>query len=116
VPWCSAFVNWIAWLCWLPRSKSLRARSWLLVGDRVEYPIRGQRGFDVAVFKRGKFPQPGPEVIDAPGHVGFFHSYDKDAKTIRILGGNQHNQVSLMTISENYLLGVRRLCGGSESL
>ena len=32
VPWCSAFVNYPAWLLRLPRSKSLRARSWLEVG------------------------------------------------------------------------------------
>ena len=25
VPWCSAFVNYVAWLLRLPRSKSLRA-------------------------------------------------------------------------------------------
>lgn len=29
VAWCSAFVNYIAWLLRLPRSKSLMARSWL---------------------------------------------------------------------------------------
>jgi len=45
VPWCSAFVNYIAWLMRLPRSKSLRARSgrpllarW--VGDRREGGLR----------------------------------------------------------------------------
>ena len=27
VPWCSAFVNYIAWLLRLPRSKALNARS-----------------------------------------------------------------------------------------
>lgn len=27
VPWCSAFLNYVAWLLRLPRSKSLRARS-----------------------------------------------------------------------------------------
>jgi hypothetical protein len=31
VPWCSAFINYIAWLLRLPRSKSLLARSWLLI-------------------------------------------------------------------------------------
>ena len=109
VPWCSAFVNWICWLLCLPRSKSLRARSWLLVGDPVIYPIRAQKGFDIAVFQRGRHPQPGPGVIDAPGHVGFFLRYDNEKKTIAILGGNQRNKVSVMSISERYLLGIRRL-------
>jgi hypothetical protein len=35
VPWCSAFTNYVAWLLRLPRSKSLRARSWLIVGKVI---------------------------------------------------------------------------------
>jgi len=36
VAWCSAFCNYIAWLLRLPRSKSLRARSWLGIGQAVD--------------------------------------------------------------------------------
>lgn len=111
VPWCSAFINWICWNFWLPRSKSLMARSWLLVGEKVPYPIRAKKGWDVAVFKRGDHPQPGPEVTDAKGHVGFFHSYNKESQLITILGGNQNNQVGIKKISERDLLGIRRLYG-----
>ena len=33
VRWRSAFMNYITWLLRLPRSKNLRARSWLIVAD-----------------------------------------------------------------------------------
>src|SRR5688572_28367883 len=68
VPWCSAFVNSIAWLLALPRSKSLAARSWLRVGTPIELGD-AVRGFDVVILKRGLGPQPGPEITSgAPGH------------------------------------------------
>ena len=52
VPWCSAFVNYCAWLLRLPRSKSLAARSWLNVG--VPVPLTAATpGFDVVVLWRG---------------------------------------------------------------
>ena len=64
VPWCSAFVNYICWLLRLPRSKDLRARSWLGVGSEVRQvdAIEG----DIVVLRRGNNP--------AQGHVGFFSS------------------------------------------
>ena len=67
VPWCSAFANYVAWLLRLPRSKILRARSWLLVGEVIDLK-NAESGFDVVIiFKRGSGSQPGPDVIDAPG-------------------------------------------------
>jgi uncharacterized protein (TIGR02594 family) len=53
VPWCSAFMNYIAWLRRLPRSKSLQARSWLLVGKAVKLED-AEPGFDVVILKRGE--------------------------------------------------------------
>lgn len=102
--WCSVFVSAIAWDLRLPRSKSARARSWLLVG----LPIRldqAQPAFDVVVLRRGT--KHGPEVIDAPGHVGFYAAHDKTRVTV--LGGNQANAVSLAKFDVNDVLGVRRL-------
>ena len=109
VPWCSAFLNWVCWLLQLPRTKSLRARSWLTVGEVIDDINDAQKGFDVCIFKRGKGRQPGPEVINAPGHVGLFLRYDKARNVVSILGGNQKDQVSVMTIDKKFLLGVRRL-------
>jgi uncharacterized protein (TIGR02594 family) len=106
VPWCSAFANYVAWLLRLPRSKSLRARSWLNVGQVISLE-EAEPGFDVVIFKRGTGSQPGPEVIDAPGHVGFFAGVD--GTKILVLGGNQSDSVSIGSYPKNALLGVRRL-------
>jgi len=70
VPWCSAFANYVCWLLRLPRSKNLRARSWLEVGKGI--PLDMAEAGDIIVLKRGKGEQPGPEVLKAPGHVGFY--------------------------------------------
>jgi uncharacterized protein (TIGR02594 family) len=110
VPWCSAFINGVAWELRLPRSKSAAARSWLNIG--VPMPLEGaEAGFDVVILKRGGAPQPGPEVIDAPGHVGFFAGLDWDLKRILVLGGNQGNSVSIGSFPVDSLLGLRRLAG-----
>jgi uncharacterized protein (TIGR02594 family) len=106
VPWCSAFTNYIAWLLRLPRSKSLRARSWLNVGEVISLEA-AEPGFDVVIFKRGTGQQPGPDVIDAPGHVGFFAGID-GAKVLA-LGGNQGDTVSVSPYLKKNVLGVRRL-------
>lgn len=108
-PWCSAFVNYIAWLLNLPRSRRLNARSWLAVGQPV--PLDQARpGFDVAVLTRGKPPQPGPEKLDAPGHVGFFAGFAGiNRSKILVLGGNQGDTVSIAEYPAERLLGVRRL-------
>ena len=106
VPWCSAFTNYIAWLLRLPRSKSLRARSWLNIGEVI--PLEAaEPGFDVVIFKRGTGKQPGPDVVDAPGHVGFFAGID-GAKVL-VLGGNQGDTVSVSPYLKKNVLGVRRL-------
>lgn len=104
VPWCSAFVNYVAWLLDLPRSRSLAARSWLAVGVEAHAPARG---FDVVVLRRGLGPQPGPEVLQAPGHVGFFDRYEGDR--VYVLGGNQGDAVSLAPFPRASVLGVRSL-------
>jgi uncharacterized protein (TIGR02594 family) len=106
VPWCSAFVNYIAWLLRLPRSKSLMARSWLRVGIPISLDL-ARPGFDVTVIKRGGDNQPGPDVTDAPGHVGFFGGVE--GTTILMLGGNQGDSVSLDRFPLTQVLGVRRL-------
>lgn len=104
VAWCSAFVNWINWMLRLPRSKNLRARSWLLVGEAID--VRdGYPAFDVVILKRGGGP--GADVIEAPGHVGFFAGYSKD--TVYVLGGNQGDAVNVAAFPVADVLGVRRI-------
>jgi uncharacterized protein (TIGR02594 family) len=106
VAWCSAFVNYVAWILRLPRSKSLRARSWLRVGRPLELEL-ARADFDVVILKRGGGPQPPATVIEAPGHVGFFAGLEGDR--ILVLGGNQGNEVSIDGYPRDRLLGVRRL-------
>lgn len=102
IPWCSAFVNGIAWELRLPRSKSAAARSWLGVGEAIELSLATAEHC-IVILKRGTNP--------AQGHVGFFAGID-DASgehRVRIIGGNQGNQVSIATFPERDVIGVRRL-------
>jgi uncharacterized protein (TIGR02594 family) len=112
-PWCSAFVNGIAWELRLPRSNSAAARSWLKVGVPVA-PRDAVAGFDVVILRRGEGDQPGPEVTSgAPGHVGFFAGWDTPGGRVLVLGGNQGDEVSVDGFGAARILGVRRIAGVS---
>ena len=97
--WCSAFTHAVAEEAGYKGSGKLNARSWLGVGDEV--PAAQAKQGDVVVLWRDN-------KSSWKGHVGFFHGYDKKGN-IRVLGGNQGNQVSIQTYPSNRLLGVRRL-------
>lgn len=98
--WCSAFVNAMAEEAGYERSGKLNARSWLDVGMPVQ--ARFAAPGDVVVFWR--------VAKDSwQGHVGFVVSRDANARTVRVLGGNQNDSVSIATYSETMLLGYRRL-------
>ena len=105
-PWCSAFLNGLCYALGLPRSGSAAARSWLRVGKIVGLhdALVGQ---DIVVLKRGKEPQPGPEVLNASGHVGIFAGYDGD--NIRLLGGNQGGMVCVAPFPMEKVIGIRRI-------
>ena len=106
VAWCSAFVNYICWLLRLPRSKSLMARSWLNVGRTIQ--IEDARvGFDIVILMRGGGNQPGPDVINAPGHVGFFAGMG--VEHVLLLAGNQSDAVNISRFPLSQILGIRRL-------
>jgi len=108
VPWCSAFMNYVAWILRLPRSKSLAARSWLDVGMPVTTD-KAEAGFDVVILQRGTGIQPGPEVTNAPGHVGLFAGLNVPTKTVLVLGGNQGDAVNIKAFPVEQILGIRRL-------
>jgi len=119
IPWCSAFANYVCWLLRLPRSKSLAARSWLDVGHSVNF-VDAEVGFDIVILKRGGGNQPGPEVRKAQGHVGFFGGWsdevlidyatlDTTPKYVKVLGGNQNNEVNVSTYGSERILGIHRL-------
>ena len=108
VPWCGVWLSAICWLLRLPRSKSKSARSWLAVGSAVELH-RAEVGFDVVILKRGPGLQPGPDILQAPGHVGLFAGFDAGTNTVQILAGNQGNAVSVRPFPTDRVLGIRRL-------
>jgi uncharacterized protein (TIGR02594 family) len=97
-PWCSAFVNAIAWLLKLERTRNLAARSWLKSGLPVPL-TSAEVGWDIAVLSRPPSP--------TSGHVGFYAGHSD--MTISLLGGNQGNAVSVATFSRSRLVQIRRL-------
>lgn len=105
-PWCSTFLNGICFLLGLPRSNSRSARSWLKVGRPVALSDAAP-GFAVVVLKRGSGQQPGPEVLNAPGHVGLL--VRTDGETVWLLGGNQGDAVSIAPFRADRVLGVREI-------
>ena len=106
-PWCSSWLNAIAWLLRLPRSKSAAARSWLELGTPIPL-MDAKPGYDVVIFKRGPEPQPGPDVTrGAQGHVALFAGLQ--GEHVLALGGNQGNAVNVSRYQISSVLGVRRL-------
>lgn len=92
VPWCAAAVG--AWLSRAGRkpSGSLMARSYLYWGQKSK-PMRGA----VVVFQRGKPPS---------GHVAFYVR-DNGNGTIRVVGGNQSDAVTIANYQKARVLGYR---------
>lgn len=95
VPWCSGFVNFIAWALRLPRSKSLAARSWLTIGRSIALE-EAKAENDVVILER-----------DGGGHVGFFAG--REGENVLLLGGNQRDAVNVSAFPIARVLGVRRL-------
>ncbi|PRP68098.1 TIGR02594 family protein [Nonlabens agnitus] len=93
--WCSAFVNSVHHKACLPLSRKLNAISWLEIGEPVTDPVVG----DVVVFWR-KFKGSGY------GHVGFY--INETDTHIRVLGGNQSNEVNIALYPKDRLEGYRR--------
>ena len=107
-PWCSAFMNGIAWELRLPRSKSAAARSWLGVGTPITLR-EAHAANDVVILTRGEGVQPDASVLNAIGHVGLFASFDPAVRVVNVLAGNQGNAVSVLPFDSARVLGVRRL-------
>ena len=101
VPWCSAFVCWRLEQVGIASTDLARARSFLEWGRELRPPAYGA----IVVLSRGADP-PGPEVIEAPGHVGFLVG-SPTPKEILLLGGNQADQVCVRPYARDRILGVR---------
>jgi uncharacterized protein (TIGR02594 family) len=90
--WCSAFVVWVMERAGYKSTNSAWARSWLDWGKEID--DRPRRGA-IAVFSRGV----------RSGHVAFHLSHTDS--TVRVLGGNQGDAVSIAEQDRSNLLGYR---------
>lgn len=90
VAWCSSFVNFCVTRAGVAGTNSAWARSWATWGRKIGEPVPGC----IVVFRRG-----------TGGHVAFFVS--RTASTIRVLGGNQSDQVNISNYPADRLIGYR---------
>lgn len=91
--WCAAFCGAVLKRSGLPNTGSLAARSYLNYGKELSEPKLGC----IVVFKRGN--------SSWEGHVAFY--VGETATTVRVLGGNQSNRVSVASYPKSKLLGYR---------
>lgn len=97
VPWCSAFANWCFNKAGGKGTNSAAARSWLDWGEPVEHAREG----DVVIFKS---PLRGPDA----GHVAFFVGNGSIHGFVKVLGGNQRDEVCYEMYPVSNIIGVRR--------
>jgi uncharacterized protein (TIGR02594 family) len=93
VPWCSSFANWVMKQAGIKGSGEASARSWLNWGQKLETPRRGC----IVVLKRPGSP--------TNGHVAFY--VGEENGRLKLLGGNQENQVKISFYDKSRLLGYR---------
>ncbi len=93
-PWCSSFVNWVLAHAGYKGTRSARARDWLGWGLKMQQPSAGA----VTVLHRQRGPRHDRSTGSSSGyHVAFFVS--RTPTHIRLLGGNQSNQVKYSDFS-----------------
>lgn len=101
-PWCDIWVDSVMQRAGLHFTETKLARSWLkwTGGELITDPNRLRLG-DIVVLSRG--------TSTWQGHVGFF--VGRENGRIKLLGGNQNNQVNISAYAENRFLGARRPLG-----
>lgn len=93
-PWCAAFVNWCLAQCNVKGTNMANARSFLGWGKSLETPKAGC----IVVFSSSRGPR--------SGHVGFYVGENPNG-TVRVLGGNQGDQVSVASYPAEKVLAYR---------
>lgn len=93
VPWCSSFVNFCMKKAGFPGTGSASARSWRNFGGNLDTSRLGC----IVVLRRGPNPN--------NGHVGFFAG--ESTSHLRLLGGNQSDQVKFSNFPKSMLLAYR---------
>jgi uncharacterized protein (TIGR02594 family) len=102
--WCSVFVNFIMQQAGQGGTKQPNARSWEKYGKELKTPEYGC----IAVLWRGS--KDGWQ-----GHVAFYMGPGSKTGTIRLLGGNQGNSVSIADYPASQVLSYRWPVTGSNS-
>lgn len=96
-PWCAAFVNWCMKKAGVKGTNSAMARSFLSWGKITDTPRAG----DIVILKRG--------TSAVTGHVGFvYETPSKLNPFVKVLGGNQNNQVCVAKYLRANVLGYRK--------
>ena len=105
-PWCAAFVGAVLAQAGLQGTGKLNARSYATWGQAVASLEEAQPG-DIIVFWRGS-------PASSQGHVAFFSSYT--GKTLKVLGGNQGDAVSVASYPASRVMAIRRAIEPKTSL
>jgi uncharacterized protein (TIGR02594 family) len=83
-PWCAAFAGWILKMCCLPSKKTLSSLEYRGYGTAVPLGDPSKwRLNDIVIFTR-----------KGGGHIGFFRGYNPTTGAIKILGGNQGDNLT----------------------
>lgn len=96
-PWCAAFVDACEKEVGNKGTGRLNARSFLAYGDKV--PVNEAQQGDIVIFTRGN--------NSWQGHVTYFDSY-YGTELVRVLGGNQSDQVKYSYYPRSRIIGIRR--------
>ena len=102
-PWCSSFVNWVMTKAGRKGTNSAAARSWLDWGATLTTPVEGA----VAVIKKKTVGSDSATGSTSGFHVAFYISLS--ATHIRLLGGNQSDQVKYSNFALSAYDDWRRL-------
>lgn len=92
-PWCSSFVNWVMDQAGYHGTNSALAKSWLDWGTTLSEPEEGA----IVVIKKKSGGGDQATGSSTGYHVAFFVS--KTSSYIRLLGGNQSDQVKYSNFS-----------------
>jgi uncharacterized protein (TIGR02594 family) len=83
-PWCAGFAGWVLKMCYLPSLKTLSSLAYKGYGTAVPLGDPSKwRLNDVVIFSR-----------TGGGHIGFFRGYNPTTGALKILGGNQSDNLT----------------------
>lgn len=96
VPWCSSYVNWCMQQAGFIGTESAAAKSWLNWGASVWHEdVDPPRGSIVVMTRSGG------------GHVGFLVTVDWEREQVKVLGGNQGDEVNIKWFPMDMVLDFR---------